>query len=108
VEDITHLPFKDAVFDTVTFIANMNHIPEPSRDAELSEAYRCLKQSGNIVVTFGNPLAEIIIFTMLFRREDLKRTNWCTEANVTYYLLDSPPAITHPYVPFKKKPNSCT
>ena len=89
VEDITHFPFKNAVFDSVTFIANMNHIPEPSRDKELSEAYRCLKQSGNIVVTFGNPLAEIIIHTMLSRREDLKRTDGYTEEDDPYYVLDS-------------------
>lgn len=88
VEDITHFPFKDASFDSVTFIANMNHIPEPLRDKELSEAYRCLKQSGNIVVTFGNPIAEIIVHTMLFRREDLRRKDY-TEENDPYYVLDS-------------------
>jgi len=60
VADMAHLPFKDASFDTVTFIANINHIPKPERDAELAEAYRCLKPGGNIVVTMGSPFAEVL------------------------------------------------
>lgn len=88
VEDITHFPFNNAVFDSVTFMANMNHIPEPLRDIELSEAYRCLKQSGNIIVTFGNPLAEIIVHTLLFRREDSKGRDY-TEENDPYYVWTS-------------------
>ena len=43
VQDMTHLPFSDSVFDSVTFIANFNHIPRPIRVAELAEARRCLK-----------------------------------------------------------------
>ena len=42
VKDPTHFPFEENTFDSVTFIACINHIPEPSRDAELSEAYRVL------------------------------------------------------------------
>jgi len=61
VEDLTTFPFPDCSFDSVTFIANINHIPARDRDRELKEAFRCLKGDGNTVVTMGNPLAEIII-----------------------------------------------
>jgi len=61
VEDMTNLPFDAEKFDTVTFIANINHIPKSVRDAELSEACRCLKAGGKIIVTMGNPIAEILV-----------------------------------------------
>ncbi len=54
-------PFEDASFDTVTFIANLNHVPRSQRDFELSEAFRCLRPGGNILVTMGHPLAEILV-----------------------------------------------
>jgi SAM-dependent methyltransferase len=61
VEDIRQFPFPDASFDTVTFIANLNHVPRSDRDVELSEAYRCLRHGGNIIVTMGNPVAEVAV-----------------------------------------------
>jgi ubiquinone/menaquinone biosynthesis C-methylase UbiE len=61
VEDMAHLPFDDKTFDTVTFIANINHVPKSQRDAELAESYRCLKRGGKIIVTMGNPIAEILV-----------------------------------------------
>ena len=63
VKDITHFPFTEGVFDSVTFIANINHIPEHQRDIELAEAYRVLREGGNIIITMGNPLTEIIFHT---------------------------------------------
>ncbi len=60
VKDITHFPFEDHSFSTVTFIANLNHVPESKREIELEEAYRCLKTGGNIIITMGNPLAELL------------------------------------------------
>src|SRR5438094_5491847 len=48
VEDMTKLPFTEASFDSVTFIANLNHAPRPMRDRELAEAFRCLRPNGNI------------------------------------------------------------
>ena len=65
VRDMTRLPFRDATFDSVTFIANINHVPRSLRDRELAEASRCLKPGGNIIVTMGNPLAEILIHQLL-------------------------------------------
>lgn len=67
-----YFPFEDESFDTVTFIANLNHIPRRLRDIELSEAYRCLKPGGNIVATMVNPIAaymthkEVMLFDRLF------------------------------------------
>lgn len=61
VRDMTHLPFDDGSFDSVTFIANLNHVPRSLRDAELAEAYRCLRDGGNVIVTMGNALAEVLV-----------------------------------------------
>lgn len=66
VQDMTHLPFSDSVFDSVTFIANFNHIPRPIRVAELAEARRCLKHGGNVIVTAVTPLAWIIVHKVGF------------------------------------------
>ena len=66
VADITKFPFEDRSFKSVTFIANLNHVPESMRDVELSEAYRCLKPGGNIIVTMGNPLAEILVHKVVY------------------------------------------
>lgn len=66
VEDLTHLPFPDASFDSVTFIANLNHAPEPQRDAELAEAFRVLRRGGNIIVTMGAPFIEVIVHKVVW------------------------------------------
>jgi SAM-dependent methyltransferase len=66
VQDMTHLPFSDSVFDSVTFIANFNHIPRPICVAELAEARRCLKHGGNVIVTAVTPLAWIIVHKVGF------------------------------------------
>ncbi len=60
LKDVSHFPFDDRSCDSVTFIANLNHIPKSLRDIELREAYRCLKNGGNIIVTMGNPAAEVL------------------------------------------------
>lgn len=46
VDDLTHFPFVDEAFQSVTFVANLNHCPEPKRDTELREAFRVLKPGG--------------------------------------------------------------
>jgi SAM-dependent methyltransferase len=66
VQDMTHLAFSDSVFDSVTFIANFNHIPRPIRVAELAEARRCLKHGGNVIVTAVTPLAWISVHKIGF------------------------------------------
>ena len=52
VEDTRSLPFPDASFDTVTFVACLNHIPY--RLDALKEARRILKPGGRIVATMIN------------------------------------------------------
>jgi len=66
VPDLSHLPFSEKTFDSVTFIANINHAPESQRDAELAEAWRVLKPGGNIIITMALPLAEWIIHRLVW------------------------------------------
>ena len=52
------LPFAEASFDTVTFVACLNHIPE--RAAALAEAKRVLRPGGRVVLTMiGRALGEV-------------------------------------------------
>ena len=94
-EDITRFRFDDATFDTVTFIANLNHVPRSLRDVELAEAQRCLKPAGRIVVTMGNPLAEILAHKVVATYDRLFGTRHDVDAErgmheeEAYYLLDS-------------------
>ena len=52
VKSSAHLPFEDNSFDTVSFIACINHIPE--RKEALIEAARVLKPNGRILITMIN------------------------------------------------------
>ena len=52
IESSDDLPFENERFDTVAFIACINHIPE--RLGALKEAVRVLKPGGKIVVTMIN------------------------------------------------------
>ena len=95
VEDITRFPFDDASFDSVTFIANINHIPEPLRDAELTEAYRCLKPGGNTIVTMGHPIAELLVHQVVWLHDKLlgaghdMDSERGMEEDESYYLTDT-------------------
>ena len=95
VEDISHFPFEDSSFDTVTFLANINHIPESMRDIELAEAIRCLRKGGNIVVTMGNPIAEILVHKLVWLYDRFLGTKLDVDnergmhEEEKYYLLDS-------------------
>jgi len=95
VKDMTHFPFDDASFDSVTFIANLNHIPRSIRDTELLEAYRCLKPSGNVIITMGNPLAEILIHKIVSLYDSIFDTNFDVDSErgmgeeEDYYVLDA-------------------
>lgn len=94
VEDISHFPFHDESFDTVTFIANINHVPESLRDIELAEAYRCLKPGGNIIVTMGNPVAEILVHKLVWLYDKALGTNYDVDSErgmdqeEKYFLTD--------------------
>jgi len=75
VSDLSEFPFDDGEFDTVTFLANINHIPKSMRDRELSEAWRCLSSKGNVIVTMGNPLAEVVVHKVVWFYDKLFGTN---------------------------------
>jgi SAM-dependent methyltransferase len=95
VDDPTRLPFESESFDTVTFIANLNHVPRSQRDAELAEAFRCLRPGGRIVVTMGNPLAEILVHKVVALHDRLRGTRYDVDSErgmgeeEEFYLLDS-------------------
>ena len=94
VPDLTRLPFPDACFDTVTFIANLNHCPEPDRDKELSEAFRVLRPGGRIIITMGHPFAEVAVHKLVWLYDRLLGTSvdLDTERGMApdeaYYLTD--------------------
>lgn len=75
VKDLSRFPFKTATFESVTFIANLNHVPKPLRLTELKEAHRVLKKDGNIIVTMGNPLMEILVHKYVFLFDKIFKTN---------------------------------
>lgn len=54
VEDTRRLPFEDESFETVTFLACLNHIPY--RQEALKEAFRLLKPGGKVIATMISPL----------------------------------------------------
>jgi SAM-dependent methyltransferase len=59
--DLTHFPFEDASFDSVTLIATLHHIPRSKRRTELAEIYRVLRPRGNLILTMATPLTEILV-----------------------------------------------
>lgn len=71
VEDTSRLPFEDASFDTVTFIACLNHIPY--REAALREARRLIKPAGRLIITMINPLLGDFGHAIWWYSEDKKR-----------------------------------
>ena len=80
LDDITRFPFPDGAFDTVTFIACINHVPASLRDIELAEAYRVLKKPGNVIVTMGNPLGEILSHLLVHWHDKLFSTRYDLDA----------------------------
>lgn len=58
VEDSSKLPFPDASFDTVTFVASLNHIS--NREEVLREAFRLLRPGGRVVATMIPPTISLI------------------------------------------------
>jgi SAM-dependent methyltransferase len=75
IKDMSRFPFDSELFDTITFIANINHIPKPMRDIEFAQAYRCLKPKGNVIVTMGNPIAEILVHKVVWFYDRFLGTN---------------------------------
>ncbi len=54
VPDTSQLPFPAASFDSVTFVACLNHIP--NRAEALAEARRLVRRGGRLVITMIDPV----------------------------------------------------
>ena len=67
VKDAAKLPFKDKTYDTISYLACLNHIP--NRAAALDEAYRVLKPNGQVIVTMIPPLWGKFIHWIRFRND---------------------------------------
>jgi len=70
VEDSSNLPFPDSCFDTVTFVACLNHIPR--RVDILREAHRVLEDDGVVIITFLQPAISTIWHKICFWDKDQK------------------------------------
>ena len=71
IESSDALPFDDASFDTVAFIACLNHIPE--RKPALVEARRVLRPGGHIVVTMIGRIIGAVGHALWWYSEDKHR-----------------------------------
>ena len=70
VEDTSRLPFEERSFDTITFVACLNHIP--NRREALTEAVRLLRPGGRIVITNLRPLVSRVWHWFAFWDQDQK------------------------------------
>lgn len=71
VEDTSHLPFEDDSFDTITFVACLNHIPY--RQAALEEARRLIRPGGRLLITMISPLLGDVGHAIWWYSEDKHR-----------------------------------
>lgn len=75
IKDSSNLPFENNSFDTVTFVASLNHIPY--RKKTIREASRVLVKDGLIIITNLQPLIGKIRHLMFWidKTEDLRYAN---------------------------------
>jgi SAM-dependent methyltransferase len=71
VNNTANLPFPDKHFDTITFVACLNHIP--NREEVLIEAQRLIKLDGRLIITMINPVLGKIGHAIWWYSEDKKR-----------------------------------
>lgn len=71
IESASNLPFGDGSFDTVTFVASLNHIPE--RKKAIREAHRILRGNGYLIITMINPIIGAIGHKIWWYSEDKER-----------------------------------
>lgn len=71
VPDCRKLPFEDASFDTVAYVACINHIPE--REEALAESLRVLKPGGRLVITMIGRLIGGVGHALWWYSEDKHR-----------------------------------
>jgi SAM-dependent methyltransferase len=65
IEDAGKLPFDDNSFDTVSFVACLNHIP--NREEALREAYRVLRPGGLVLITMIPPLISVVWHRIVYK-----------------------------------------
>jgi SAM-dependent methyltransferase len=71
VKDTARLPFENESFDTVTFLACLNHIP--NRNEVMSEAWRIMRPDGILLVTMISPMLGAIGHRLWWHGDDRKR-----------------------------------
>ncbi len=71
IEDSSHLPFEASTFDTITFVACLNHIPK--RAEALRDAHRVLRDGGRVIITMINPILGGIGHAIWWYSEDKRR-----------------------------------
>jgi SAM-dependent methyltransferase len=71
IDSVAFLPFADRSFDTVCFVACLNHIPE-RRDA-LREARRVLRPNGRVLITMIGRVLGTIGHALWWYSEDKHR-----------------------------------
>lgn len=67
IDDAADLPFKEGEFDTVSYLACLNHIP--NREDSVKEAARVLKKDGRIIITMITPNMGKFIHWWRFRND---------------------------------------
>lgn len=67
IKDAAVLPFKDGEFDTVSYLACLNHIP--NRNESVIEAARVLSPEGKIIITMITPRWGRFIHWWRFRND---------------------------------------
>jgi SAM-dependent methyltransferase len=67
IEDASELPFADGAFETVSFLACLNHIP--NRAVALQEAYRVTQPGGRLLVTMIPPGLGRFVHWLRFRND---------------------------------------
>jgi len=95
--DTTCLPFESKTFDTITFMANLNHIPKQIRTKVMQEAKRVLKDDGKILITMITPKISYIGHKYLFGWRDYDQKergmkegeSWGLSINQVKGILDS-------------------
>jgi SAM-dependent methyltransferase len=67
IEDAAKLPFKKNSYDTVSYLACLNHIP--NREKSVQDAYRVLKPQGRLLVTMITPRLGRFVHWLRFRND---------------------------------------
>jgi len=68
--NLTDLPYKNDLFDTIFCISTLEHMSEEDMLAALFEFKRCIKPEGHIVLTFDVPtISPIKLFDMISKAD---------------------------------------